>query len=149
MIDIHIRWSHHICELSNKLSSVLYAIRRVKEEVTHEAAKTAYFSYFYSLLSYDIHFWGMATDMCRTFVLQKQALRFICSLEYNSSCRGHFKRENILTLTLLKIYLLIYESIRVSWRSSARLAIKLLVVTTNVYVAKIIAKEIIIFHVWI
>lgn len=71
---------------------------------THLAAKTAYFTTFHSHLCYGIVFWGLASDASRIFVLQKQAIRSLCSLKYNESCRTHFRKERILTLVSLFIH---------------------------------------------
>lgn len=44
--------------------------------------------------------WGNATDLefTKVFRLQKYAIRILAHLKYDASCRGVFKRLNILTL---------------------------------------------------
>lgn len=97
-LDTHLRWCQHINNLANRLTSALFAIRRLTRVATFQAAKTAYFAMFHSHLCYGIMFWGLASDAGRIFVLQKQAIRSLCSLQYNESCRTHFRKENVLTL---------------------------------------------------
>lgn len=103
VIDANLKWHGHIDGLANRLAGALYAIRRIKHTATHEAAKTTYFSCFHSLLSYGVLFWGTATEAHRIFILQKRAVRILCNLKYNESCRNYFKAEGILTLPAVYI----------------------------------------------
>lgn len=98
-VDTNLKWNQHIDDLASKLSSTLFALKRLTYVATHQAAKTAYYSSFHSLLSYGILFWGSMAEAQRIFVLQKRAVRYLCNLKYNESCRTRFREEQILTLS--------------------------------------------------
>ena len=51
-------WKGHILDLSAKLNKACYAIRTIKSFMSLKALKTVYFSYFHSVMSYGIIFWG-------------------------------------------------------------------------------------------
>lgn len=97
-LDSCLRWDWHIDHLASRLTSAVYAIRRLRTIATKQAARTAYFSMFHASMTYGIMFWGISTEATRIFKLQKQAVRSLANLKYNESCRGVFKMESILTL---------------------------------------------------
>jgi hypothetical protein len=57
-----------------------------------------YCSYFHSIMSYGIIFWGNSGHSNLIFGLQKKAVRIMMGLRCRESCRKHFKGLNILTL---------------------------------------------------
>jgi hypothetical protein len=63
-----------------------------------------YCSYFHSIMSYGIIFWGNSGHSNLIFRLQKEAIRIMMGLRYRQSCRKHFKELNILTLKLQYIF---------------------------------------------
>lgn len=103
-IDRKLTWAPHINELSKKLSSATYAIKKIKELGGKAAARDTYFAYFHSLMTYGVIFWGMAADAGRIFILQKRAVRYILGLKCRDSCRGKFKELNIMTMVCEFIY---------------------------------------------
>ena len=56
----------------------------------------AYFSYFHTIIRYGIIFWGNSTNSCRVFKLQKRVLRIMSGMGLRASCRGLFKKLEIL-----------------------------------------------------
>ena len=57
-LDNVLSWRHHIDTFAPKLSSASFALRRVKPVLSLESLRMVYFSYFHSLLTYGIIFWG-------------------------------------------------------------------------------------------
>ena len=55
-----------------------------------------YFSYFHTIIRYGIIFWGNSTNSCRVFKLQKRVLRIMPGTGLMASCRGLFKKLEIL-----------------------------------------------------
>lgn len=102
-LDSRLNWSIHIQELNKKLSKAIYSIRTIKNYATHQAAKSCYYAHFHSLLSYGVIFWGQSSDASKVFILQKRALRVLCSLDQQTSCREYFKQQRILTVPALFI----------------------------------------------
>jgi hypothetical protein len=104
-INENLNWSEHIKLTCKKLTKATYAIRSLKRKTTFEAAKVAYFSYFQSILSYDIIFWGNAAGcyIHRLFVIQKLTLRALLGLPARTECKKYFFDTKILKLPCLYI----------------------------------------------
>ncbi|CAG9814003.1 unnamed protein product [Phaedon cochleariae] len=103
-IDEKLDWKNHIHNLNKKLCSATFAIYTIRKNIGIESAITVYYAYFYSLVQYGIEFWGHSVDVNSTFVIQKRALRAICGIKRIESCRSHFERLKILTITNLYLY---------------------------------------------
>jgi len=58
IIDSTLSWKQHIDSIIPKLNRACFAIRQVKPYMALEALKMIYFSYFYSIVTYGIIFWG-------------------------------------------------------------------------------------------
>jgi len=58
IINNTLSWSTHIDNILPKLSSACYAMRSVKSYVSRQMLKVIYYSYFHSIMSYGIIFWG-------------------------------------------------------------------------------------------
>jgi hypothetical protein len=56
-------------------------------------------SYFHSIIKYGIIFWGNSTDISRVFKLQKKVIRIISGMGPRDSCRGLFRKLDILLLS--------------------------------------------------
>lgn len=104
-LDSKLTWAIHINELSGKLSSAAYAVRKIRELSDVKTARIVYFSYFHSLMSYGILLWGNAANANSIFVLQKRAVRSIYGLGARASLRERFKTIGILTMPSLYIFL--------------------------------------------
>jgi hypothetical protein len=57
-INNNLSWKTHIKSIGSKLSSACYTVRSVKPDVTINTLKMIYFSYFHSVMIYDLLFWG-------------------------------------------------------------------------------------------
>ena len=102
-IDENLTWNYHFESITKKLSTVCYMLRELKKVVNLETLLSCYYGHFFSILKYGIMFWGNS-DNNQVFVMQKRAMRIIAGLKMTDSCRGVFKKYNILTKTGLYIY---------------------------------------------
>jgi hypothetical protein len=70
-------WKDHITQLIPKLSKACYVLTCIRPFLSQDALKTAYHSYFHSLISYRIIFWGNSSYSSHIFQLQKKAVRIL------------------------------------------------------------------------
>lgn len=103
-LDSNLQWGPHITKLEKRLSSAACAVKKIRHLTDVSTARTVYFSYFHSIMSYGILLWGNAADINSIFVLQKRAVRAIYKLGPRESLRDKFKEINILTVTSQYIY---------------------------------------------
>jgi len=73
VITDSLSWKDHITQLIPKLSKACYILRCIRPFMSLEALKSVYHSYFHSLLSYGIIFWGNSSYSLHIFRLQKKA----------------------------------------------------------------------------
>jgi len=67
----------HIKKFSPKLSSACFAMRAVKPFMSPQMLKAIYYSYFHSIISYGVIFWGHTAPSTRVFRLQKRIIRIM------------------------------------------------------------------------
>jgi hypothetical protein len=79
-----------------KLSRACYAVRSLRLFISHESLRMIYFSYFHTVMSYGIIFWGNTLYSNNIFKLQKRVIRIITNSRNRDSCRELFKELNIL-----------------------------------------------------
>lgn len=103
-IDAHLDWEKHVQSTCTKLHKVCYSLKELSKLVSHSALITAYYGNFYSVMSYGVLFWGNSSHSSEIFKVQKRAVRIIANLKLDSSCRGFFKKLNLLTLTAVFAY---------------------------------------------
>lgn len=103
-VDSRLQWGPHIITLSKRLSSAIYAIKKIKQLTDVHTARLVYYSYFHSVMCYGILLWGRAADIDTIFVLQKRAVRAIYGLKSRDSLRELFKTINIITVPSQYIY---------------------------------------------
>ena len=72
-----------------------------------ENLKLIYYSYFHSLMTYGIIFWGNSTQSIHVFQLQKRVIRIITDSRPRDSCRQLFKQMGIPPLTSQYIFSLL------------------------------------------
>ncbi|CAH2236702.1 jg20920 [Pararge aegeria aegeria] len=89
-LDAKLQWGPHVNNLSNRLSSAAYAVKKIRHLTDIETARLVYFSYFHSIMSYGILLWGNAADIGTIFVLQKKAVRAIYKMGPRESLKGKF-----------------------------------------------------------
>ena len=71
-IDSTPSWREHIAALTTKLNKACFAIRAIKHFMTLKVLKMVYFSYFHSIMSYGITFWGSSHLSNNTFKIQRE-----------------------------------------------------------------------------
>ena len=98
IIENTLSWKAHIDQLIPKLCTACYAIRTVKPFMCQENLKSVYYSYFHSLITYGIIFWGNSSHSIHVFRLQKRVIRIITGSRLRDSCRQLFKKLGILPL---------------------------------------------------
>ncbi|MBF2449424.1 hypothetical protein IA800_13795, partial [Listeria seeligeri] len=103
-LDSKLQWKTHLSSLAGRLSSAVYAVRKIKQLTDIDTARLVYFSYFHSVMSYGILLWGNATDIETIFILQKRAIRSIYNLGARDSLREFFKKIDILTVASQYVY---------------------------------------------
>lgn len=98
-ISGNLTWAKHITELSQKLSTALFSIRRIKNLLTEKEALLTYHAHFHSRMTYSIILWGASPEAERVFLKQKKAVRLVAGVDYTTSCRPLFKKYGILILS--------------------------------------------------
>lgn len=104
IIDNKLTWRDHIEHLSNQLSRIVYLLRRLRDEVSLEVLRTAYFGLFHSRMGYGIELWGATSDAQIIFKLQKKAIKIMMRTSFRESGRALFQELKVMTLTSLFIY---------------------------------------------
>jgi hypothetical protein len=95
-IDNHLKWKCHIDCILTKLSTAGFVIRQLFYVRNLQTLRMAYFAYFHSVVRYGIIFWGNATNSYKVFKMQKKLIRLMSGAEPRASCRGLFRRLEIL-----------------------------------------------------
>jgi len=98
IITDSLSWKNHTAQIIPKLSKACYVLRCIRPFMSLEAMKSVCYSYFHSLLSYGIMFWGNSSYSLQIFWLQKKAIRIIMGLRTRDSCRKPFQLLRILPL---------------------------------------------------
>ena len=106
-VDSSVSWKTHIEQMMCKLNRACYAIRYVKHFMSQDILRTIYFSYFHSILSYGIIFWGNSSHSSNIFKIQKKAIRIIMNASIKDSCHQLFKILKILPLKSQYIFSLL------------------------------------------
>lgn len=103
-IDDTLDWSQHISTLEGKLNKVCHAMRVLSKYLNKESLRTLYYANFYTVLRFGVIFWGCNAEVQRVFTVQKRVLRIVCGMKYLQTCRGVFRRENLMTVGGIFIY---------------------------------------------
>jgi hypothetical protein len=102
-IDENLNWKAHIEKTSAKLSRFAYALKQILLNTNLKTAVSAYHAFAQSWLQYGIILWGNSVNINDLFILQKRCIRVLAKITTEESCRPHFAKLNILTLTSLYI----------------------------------------------
>ena len=87
-------------------------MRLVKLYVTANTLKVIYYSYFHSIMTYGLIFWGNSPDSIKIFWLQKKIIRIMMGCRSTDSCRKLFHNLEILPLPSQYILSLLLFMIR-------------------------------------
>jgi hypothetical protein len=72
-----LNWKNRVELILLKLSEVCFLVRSLVFLKSKALLKTACFSYFYSVVIYDITFWSNSSDRNKVFLLQKKVIRIM------------------------------------------------------------------------
>jgi hypothetical protein len=97
-LDNTLCWRTHIDTIVPKLSSASFALRVVKPFLSQDSLKLVYYSYFHSIMTYIVIFWGNLHYSKIIFRLQKRIIRIIVGIRGRDSCTEHFRMLKILPL---------------------------------------------------
>jgi hypothetical protein len=95
-INNNLSWKTHIEHIRSRLSLACYAMMTVKPYVTTNTLKVIYYSYFHSIMSYGLLFWGNSPDSIMILRLQRRIIIFIMGCIAKDSCRKLFLKLEIL-----------------------------------------------------
>jgi hypothetical protein len=112
-LDNSLSWKKHVEAIIPKLSAATFAMRVVNPFLSLDSLKLIYYSYFHSILSYGIIFWGNTPHSNVIFKIQKKIVRIMTGIRNRDSCREYFKRLKILPLQsqyLLSLLLFVAEN---------------------------------------
>jgi hypothetical protein len=102
-INNNLSWKTQTEYISAKLSSACYAMMSVKPYVTTSTLRMIYCSYFHSIITYRLLFWGNSPHSITIFSLQKRIIRIMMGRRPRDSCRDLFCNLDILPLPSLYI----------------------------------------------
>ena len=102
-VDSELTWRPHCDLLCSRLSSAVFALRRLSGSVSIDVLRVAYFALFQSRLVYGLLSWGHAPAAARVFAIQRRGVRLLDGVAYRENCRHSFVRLRILTLPSLYI----------------------------------------------
>lgn len=108
-LDAHLRWDAHIDQLCASLSSSLFLLRSLRWCLNFNVLKQMYFAFFHSRVSYGVVLWGNRTAAERVLILQKKAVRIICSLGFTEHCKPYFRRSGILTVPAMYVHCMLSD----------------------------------------
>ena len=91
-------------ELSERIATECYKMRKLREMVDLRTLRMYYFAHVHSLISYGVIGWGSSTELSRVLILQKRAVRAILGLNSRTSCRQLFSQLGIMTVVSLYIF---------------------------------------------
>ena len=99
-LDEKLNWHQHIKFVKNKISSSLYAMRKVKNIISKIHLLTLYNSLVYPYIDYGITLWGTTheTYVKQIAIMQKKAIRITTGANYNDHTEPLFKQLKLLTL---------------------------------------------------
>lgn len=108
--DQKMTWEKHINSISYKLGSTCFLLRQLRNTVTTDVLRLAYFGLVQSILSYGLIFWGSSAHFDKVFIMQKKIVRCMVAAHPRTHCREIFKNIGILTLPSLYIFLLVLNT---------------------------------------
>ena len=103
-LDNNMSWQTHLDYTCKKVNSAYYAILQLKSKLDASALLNVYYALVYSVLSYNVIFWGSAVGCGRLLIAQKRIIRLIFNLRPLESCKPIFKQNKLLTFPSIYIF---------------------------------------------
>lgn len=109
ILDNKLSWQPHVDDLSKKLNSCLFMLRKLAKICPRRIALLAYHSLIIAKMTYGLIAWGGTSkaNFDRIFKLQKRAIRYIFGIYRTESCKPFFKDNQLLTLPAHYMFMLI------------------------------------------
>lgn len=106
LVDNHLNWTSHVEKVCSKVSSGIFALKRLTPFCNFDTVKCTYFSLIHSHIAYGIEVYGATTifNMNKILHLQKVAIRTMLKLDNKAHCKQHFSELKIMTVYSLYIY---------------------------------------------
>jgi len=108
-VDQNLNWNSHVEVICNKISTGLFALRKLSGICNLNALRSVYFAFIHSHISFGISLYGStgSHNLNHILILQKRAVRIMLKLQWNDSAKQHFANLGIMTVYSLYIYELI------------------------------------------
>lgn len=87
----------HVEYFCDKLDRFVYALKRLRDTASSEAAQCGYVSF---VLSCGNLLWGNLVDVIKVFKEQKKSVRAICGAGYMDSCKPLFYKVQHLVIVM-------------------------------------------------
>jgi len=100
ILDNTLSWTSHVQQICKKISSGIFALKRLAPNCSSEILKSVYFAAIHSNISYGIEVYGGTCkyNLNKILVLQKKAIQCILNLKKDVSCKIHFTQLKIMTV---------------------------------------------------
>ncbi|KAL0861132.1 hypothetical protein ABMA27_009630 [Loxostege sticticalis] len=102
-LDIHMNWKDHVNLVCQKLSRFIFALKRIRQTISYDAALAAYHGHVSSVLDYGLLLWGNSVDADKAFKMQKRCIRVINAAWFLDSCVPLYRKFKILPLPCMYI----------------------------------------------
>src|SRR5436190_3932241 len=104
--DINLSWNKHIDHIIKRISSGLYALKRMSFFCELSVLKTIFYAHIQSHISYGIGVYGATSNknLDRILILQKKAIRIMLKLKQDDSVKQYFSELQIFTVYGLYIF---------------------------------------------
>jgi hypothetical protein len=103
-LDSKLNWSIHTDNLCRKISRVSFLLWKLRDILSVEYLRIAYFGLFQSHISYGLILWGHSPSVKNILLIQKKVIRTLCRANYLDHCRPLFIQTKILTIINLYIF---------------------------------------------
>jgi hypothetical protein len=113
IIENSLTWEGHIEEVIKKLSTACYMLRNIEPFLSTNILKIVSYSYFQSVMTYGLMYWGNSSSVDRDFRMQKRAVQLMMGHGYRESCWDLFKELGILPPRSQYIYSLMMFVIKI------------------------------------
>jgi hypothetical protein len=99
-VDQNLSWDKHIDNITQKIHSGIYVLKRMSYLCSLSTLKIIYHAYIHSHIAYGLSVYGgtSVTNLNTLLVLQKRAIRTMLNLKEGDHVRNYFKELEILTI---------------------------------------------------
>ena len=106
--DNQLNWKCYIDLILPKLSTAGFIIRRLFHVLNPEILQMVYYAFFHSVIRYGTVFYGNSSNICKDFKLQKKVIKIMPGVQSRVSCRGFFRKLDILPISYQYILSLMF-----------------------------------------